>query len=474
MPVATIIGIVIALLSIASAGHALLAKRDPRASLGWVAVCLFLLPPAGVLLYWLFGVNRIHTRAQRWQQRGAWLLAPDVGRLYRTAQPELPATLKEDAAAMLALSDRVTGRPALGGNRVVMLHNGEETYPAMLAAIEVARRSVYLCTYIFDTDASGRRVIEALRAALARGVDVRVLVDGMGALYSWPPVLGRLRRAGIRAAKFLPMHRGIHLNLRNHRKLLIVDCATGFTGGMNIGDRHLAMNEANPRRVVDLHFQVDGPVVMQMEEVFLEDWHFATGDASPAPPPPHPPAAGHAYCRGISDGPNHDFEMLRWVIIGVISAARTSVRIMTPYFIPDQALLSALTAAAFRGVAIDIILPQRNNLPYVAWATRALLWELLQRGIRISYQPPPFVHSKLLLVDRVYALVGSANLDPRSLRLNFEFNLEIYDHATVAAIQHHFESVRARSRPDTLAEVDGRSLPVKLRDAAAKLFAPYL
>jgi cardiolipin synthase len=463
-----------ALFSLYSAGHALLNKRDPRSALGWVAVCLLFHPAAGAVLYWLFGVNRIHTRAQRWQQRGEWGLAPHICQLYDVRTTEMPAALKQEVAALLAVSDRVNRWPVLGGNRIAMLQNGEEAYPAMLAAIHAARRCIYLSTYIFDTDTTGRTFIDALGAATARGVDVRVLVDGLGALYSLPPAPGRLRKAGVRAAWFLPMTEGIHINLRNHRKLLVVDNATGFTGGMNIGDRHLAMNEANPSRVADLHFQVDGPAVMQMEQVFMEDWRFATGDAELLSPPAAPSAAGTAYCRGISDGPNHDFEKLHLLIIGAISTAKTRVQIMTPYFLPEASLISALTAAAFRGAEVSIILPQRNNLPYVAWASQALLWELLQYGIRILYQPPPFVHTKYLMIDHGYALIGSSNLDPRSLRLNFEFNLEIYDDATISALERHFETALRRSRPTALAEIEARPFPIKLRDAATKLFIPYL
>jgi len=460
--------------SLYSAGHALLNKRDPRSALGWVAVCLLFHPAGGALLYWLFGVNRIQTRAKRWQQRGHWALDPHIRQFYRIQNTAMPASLKHNVAALLAVSDRVTHRPVLGGNRVTILHNGEEAYPAMLAAIRAARRSVYLCSYIFDTDGTGEQFIAALGAAAAKGVDVRVLVDGLGALYALSPAPGRLRKAGVRAAWFLPMTEGIHINLRNHRKLLIIDAATGFTGGMNITDRHLAMNKTNPHRMSDLHFQVDGPAALQMEEVFLEDWHFATDESEPSSAPPRPAAAGDAYCRGISDGPNHDAGTLHWIIIGAISAARNRVRIMTPYFLPDLSLVSALTAAAFRGVEVEIILPQRSDLPHVAWAAQGLLWQLLQHGIPISYQPPPFAHTKYLLIDGGYALVGSSNLDPRSLRLNFEFNLEIYDEAAVAALNRHFEAARRRSRPTSLAMVDARPFPIKLRDAAAKLFVPYL
>src|SRR5262245_25003686 len=457
-----------------SAGHALLNKRDPRSAVGWVAVCLLIHPGVGALLYWVLGVNRIRTRAQRWQRRGYWALDLHIRRLYEIRANAIPAALKNEVAALLAIGDRLTYRPVLGGNRVTVLRNGEEAYPAMLAAIRAARHSVYLCSYIFETDATGTSFIEALGAAAARGVDVRVVVDGLGGLTSLSPAPGRLRKAGVRAAWFHPLKEGIHINLRNHRKLLVVDTTTGFTGGMNITDDHLAMNEANPRRASDLHFCIDGPVVLQLEEVFMEDWHFATkvDDAPARPPVPMP--RGNAYCRAVSDGPNLDLEQLHWIIIGAISAARTRVRIMTPYFLPEASLITALIAAVFRHVEVEIILPQKSDLPHVAWATQALLWQLLRHGVRVLYQPPPFAHTKYLLIDGCYALVGSTNLDPRSLRLNFEFNVEIFDGAIVAEIDRHFESARDYSHATTLAEVDARPLSIKLRDATAKLFAPYL
>jgi cardiolipin synthase A/B len=266
---------------------------------------------------------------------------------------------------------------------------------------------------------------------------------------------------------------GIHLNLRNHRKLLVVDGQLGFAGGMNIGDRHLAALD-KPGRVIDLHFAIRGPVVGEMLEIFLEDWHFATGEKFA--PLLYPPVAegGEAFCRAISAGPNEDFEKLAWLLIGAFNCARHRVAIMTPYFIPERALVAAINAATLRGVEVVIILPEKNNLPFLKWASRAYLWEFLQYGTRVFYQPPPFVHSKLLLIDDQYALLGSANLDPRSLRLNFELNIEVYDRALVAELRKHFDTVRQNSREVFLADLDGRPLPVKLRDAFAKLFSPYL
>lgn len=452
-----------------SAGHALLNKRDPRAALGWIVFCLAF-PGIGALLYWLFGVNRIQTRA-RGLQAAFW---QDSG----ITPPPFPQQLHlptEELSSLCRLTDVVSRRPLIDGNRLEVLHNGEEAYPAMLEAIAAAGRSVYLSSYIFDSDGTGGRFADALNGAAERGLDVRVLIDALGERYAFPPARRLFRGSSARVARFLPFLAGgaIHLNLRNHRKLLIVDGALGFTGGMNIGDRHLAAGE-NPGRVVDIHFRVGGPVVAHMQQAFLEDWHFATGELTYPDPPPPPVPGGEALCRGISAGPNEDFDKLPWILIGALNCARRRVRIMTPYFIPDRALISAINAASLRGVQVEIVLPEKNNLPYLAWATRSYLWEFLLYGTRVYFQPPPFVHSKILLMDEHFALVGSANLDPRSLRLNFEFNLEVYDGEVIDTLGRHFDAVRERSREVTLAEMDARPLVVKLRDGVAKLFSPYL
>lgn len=473
----TILWLVISIFSLVSAGHALLSKRDPRAALIWVLLC-FTLPGLGAGLYWLLGINRIRTRARDWQTRGEERPWPEPNiSCWLPPVDDDPVFLYENNAALLALADAVTRRPLVSGNKVEPLFNGEEAYPAMLEAIASARHEINLATYIFGSGRTGRKFVAALEAAAERGVTVRVLIDAIGERYDFPPARRLFRSKKVRIARFLPpslFGRGIYLNLRNHRKLLVIDNRLGFTGGMNIGDRHLASDVRNPRRTADVHFRVQGPVVGQLQEAFLEDWAFATGDRFQNPE--YPPAVpdGRAFCRGISAGPNEDFDKLMWLLVGAFNSARERICIMTPYFIPDRPLLVAINSAALRGVRVEIILPQKNNLPYVGWAARAYFWELLQYGARIYYQPPPFNHSKLLLVDHHYSLVGSANLDPRSLRLNFEFNLTVFDRELNHKLRRHFDAVRDQSRPITLAEVDGRPLPVKLLDSVCKLFSPYL
>jgi cardiolipin synthase len=279
-------------------------------------------------------------------------------------------------------------------------------------------------------------------------------------------------------ARFLPTTVPFYFpyaNLRNHRKIMVVDGRIGFTGGLNIRDGcWLAHAPAHP--VHDTHFRIAGPVVAQLLEVFAEDWAFAAEETldGPAWRPVLEPAGG-MLARGIRFGPDDpDIGRIKLVLVGALAAARTSVRIMTPYFLPDDAIFQALDVAAMSGVTVDIVIPEENNLALVGWASDAMLWQVLARGCNVWMSPPPFEHTKLLVVDGAWAMFGSGNWDERSMRLNFEFNVETYDRGLAARLDDRVAGVIARSRRRTLAEMDGRSLPVRLRDGVARLLSPYL
>lgn len=463
--------------SIIAAIHVLLHKRDPRAALGWMAVCLGL-PGFGPFFYWLFGRNRIRTRARVWQTSGEGIHLP------RGIEPPLqvPAIMRvpyktQNYVLLRQLSDAVTRRPLVDGNRVQALINGEQAYPEMLAAIENANHSIDLSSYIFDTQECGRKFARAMINAAERGVEVRVLVDALGEMYTLPRARQLFKHSKVRFALFLPFslsQRGLHINLRSHRKILVVDASIGFTGGMNISTRHNVSKPGKRRPVADIHFKFFGPVVGHMQSAFMEDWHFATGEIVTARPYPVPLPDGVALCRGVSAGPNEDYEKLLWIVTGALNCARSRVSIMTPYFVPEPTMINALCSAALRGVTVEIILPEENNLPFVAGASRANFAELLRYGVKIMYQPGCFVHSKLILMDNNYALVGSANMDARSLRLNFEFNLEIYDNDLNQTLRTHFATARAVSRSVELEEIESQFLLTKLSDRFLRLFSPFL
>jgi cardiolipin synthase len=349
----------------------------------------------------------------------------------------------------------------------------------MLAAIESAKKSISLATYIFDNDPSGKQFAGALKRAVERGVAVRVLIDSAGARYSWPSIIHRLKKSRVPVARFLPSSlfapwRAATINLRNHRKVLVADGRTAFTGGINI--RHANLFSEKPRSPVqDLHFGVEGPAVTQLQEAFANDWAFATGEILDGEIWfPELPEQGNVIARVITDGPDADFEKLRWTLLAALSGAQTSVQIVTPYFLPDNALVSELNLAALRGVRVDIILPAKNNLPFVHWASRSMWWQVLERGCRLWLTPPPFDHSKLMIVDGHWVLLGSANWDARSLRLNFELNVECYGRDFARDMTAVVEKKLRGAREVTLAEADARSYPAKVRDAVARLFSPYL
>ena len=458
--------------------HILLHKRDSRAATLWIGF-VWLMPVAGALLYLAFGVNRIRRRAVALGVHGTFTRpVPD-----NLGEPEHDGA--EHLKHIARVVDRMASHPLTAGNKIAPLVNGDEAFPAMLAAIESAQKSISLCTYIFDNDATGKKFVAALGRAVRRGVEVRVLIDSAGARYSWPPITRKLRQAGVNTARFLPSlapWRVATINLRNHRKSLITDGQLAFTGGMNIRQGNV-LDDLPKSPVQDLHFRIEGPLVGQLQEAFANDWAFTTGETldgeiwfsrSESRLKAELQTTGDVIGRVITDGPDADFEKARLTLLAALAEAQVSVRIHTPYFLPDNSLITALNLAALRGVRVDIILPAKNNLPFVHWASRALWWQVLERGCRVWLTPPPFDHSKLMIVDGHWVLLGSANWDARSLRLNFELNVECYGREFALEMEQVIEKKISAAREVTLAEADGRSLPAKLRDALARLFSPYL
>ncbi len=467
----------ILLLNFLAAGHALMYKRDPRTAWGWIVTCL-LIPTVGPVLYFLLGINRIRTRARKLKGEALILKSGRSSTYLEKYTPDNYLFSPDHGqSAMDNLSQAISNRPLLGGNKVQVLFNGNEAYPDMLESINKARKNIYLATFIFETNKTGHRFIQALGAARKRGIDVRVMLDGIGEYYSWPKAGRYLKRAKVPFTRFLPprlIPLSPFINLRNHRKMLIVDDKIAYTGGMNIGDRHI-VDELKGTGARDIQFKLAGPVVSQMKDVFMEDWSFCKGIHLPTIENRNSfDTTGSDACRIITVGPNQDIDKLRMLFTGMVSQARKKIFIMTPYFLPSHELVGAIQVAALKGVEVNIVLPAKNNLPYVHWATQNMLWEILQYRVNVYYQPPPFSHSKLFVIDEAYSIIGSANMDPRSLRLNFEMVAEIYSKDLARELIEHFEDRVSKSKRITLADVDSRSVPVRLRDSICWLFSPYL
>ncbi len=469
------LGAALALANLIASGHVILHKRDSRAAFTWTGF-IWLLPGIGVLLYLLLGINRIRRRAVRLREQRIAVPTTAEHRAAAILPPvELPTHSGMDVLARLG--ERLTRRPLLSGNRITPLIDGDEAYPAMLDAIDAAQRSVALSSFIFADDPSGRRFVDALARAVARGCEVRVLVDGIGAYYGWPPITRALRAAGVPTARFLPLASGAGLaffNLRSHRKLLVADGRVAFTGGINIRQRHV-LAAPGPGATRDVHFRVEGPLVGQLLDTFVDDWAFASREtlAGPAWRAVAEPA-GASIARTVTDGPDDDIDVARHLLLGAITGARARIDIVTPYFLPDQPMITALAVAAMRGVRVRIVLPRHGNIALVRWATPAMLWQVLKPGCEVYLSDPPFDHAKLLIVDGAWSFIGSTNWDPRSLRLNFELDVEVFDADVAARLTPLVDERIARSHRTTLAEMDGRALPRKLRDGIARLFSPYL
>ncbi|MDP4023168.1 phospholipase D-like domain-containing protein [Methylobacterium sp. NEAU 140] len=452
-------------LAVAVTLHALLRKRRVSVAVGWIGLA-WLSPLFGSLLYVTFGINRVYRRARR--MRGRPSEAPEPADTDDAVVPE--ALWPLDRAVR-----RIAGVPAMAGNAVRMFRNGDAAYPEMLAAIRGARRSVVLSSYIYRDDATGREFSAALAEARGRGVQVRVIIDGIGGGYFRTPTYRRLRKAGVPAALF--MHSALpwrmpFLNLRSHKKLLILDGTVAFTGGLNIAQANrVATRPEHPIR--DTHFRLEGPVVEQLAAAFSADWAFVAGENLDGPPffvACEP--AGDSVARVVTSGPDADVEKIEQVVMQALACAQRSARLVTPYFLPDELVTGALAQAATRGITVDVIIPRVSDHHFIDWATRAHLEPLLQAGVRIWLDEPPFDHSKALVVDDVWCFVGSANWDMRSFRLNFELNVEIIDAGLAAELDRFMRGKMERRL--TAADLAARPLPTRLRDAAVRLLLPYL
>ena len=463
-----ILAVVLFIIAIASALHALLTKQDSISALGWVTFCL-VLPLIGPAFYLIFGINRITAAAKETYHPAR---VTDDAESYSNPQH---TNIKNFAL----VGESVTGFGLHSCDDIQLLENGEASFPAMLADIRAAKKKIYLTTYIFQNDDIGNEFYTALKAAQDRGVDVRVLIDGLGGI-AYPPTLWwKLKRSSLNFRYFNPISLippSIHINLRNHRKILVIDGKTAYTGGQNISDRHRISKPKNPKCARDLHFRLTGKIVDDLERAFLTDWYHRVDDLDEADFTPSNESRSESkyWTRLILDGPNQDLDQLTEVLLGMFSAAKQRIWIMTPYFLPGPVRIGALQAARLKGVDVKVLLPERTNIHLAHFASQHTLPQLVDRDIPIFLQPAPFIHTKAILIDEDYTLIGSANLDPRSLRLNFELCVEVFSAEFTGQLSTYFETCLRAARPVTAETNAALPLPVRIRNAVAWLFSPYL
>lgn len=443
-----------------------LQKRPPLSTLSWI-LSLAALPLLGFVIYFFLGPQKVRRQRVRRQR---------LRRLHHCSargDPAAAAALPRRKRGLGALVEKATGAPVSTLQSVTLLSSGSEAFDALLEAIAAAREHVHLEYYIIEPDAAGDRLAAALIDKARSGVQVRLLIDAIGSANLGRRWLRPLREAGIRVARFHPFRAAALrplLNFRTHRKIVVIDGRIGFTGGMNI----CAQQDARycDSAWHDLHVRMEGEAVGWLQALFAEDWLYARGQTLPENALYPEQAPGPVTAQIVASGPDSDSEAIHRAFLQAIHDARERVWLVTPYFVPGEATLYALSNAALRGVDVRLLLPAHSDSRFVQAAGRSYYDELLGRGVQIHEYQPSVLHAKALLVDDDCAFVGTANFDQRSFRLNFEVALACYDRGFAATLAAQMERDRAQS----LRIVQPRPLSgaQRLAEAVARLFSPVL
>ncbi len=455
-------------LTLGTLGAVLHLKREPMSAIAW-ALTVILLPFLGPGLFFVFGYQNIHRRLmrQKWQRKAYKQLT--------TRTDGTSADVPPQCDVLARLGHHGDGFPVTGGNAVTLYHDGTTAFDAMLAAIARAEHHVHAQFFICRSDETGRRFVDALCACAQRKVQVRFLVDSVGSFYLPSRVLRQLRQAGGQAAGFLPIFNPLRVNLRNHRKLLVVDGHTGFTGGLNIGTEYLGKH---PKFGYwrDTHFRIEGPAIEGLQHTFLEDWYFTTGEAVKGTEyfPPLGYTPGKTLAQVVASGPDEDFKAIRETYVAAILRARERVWIASPYFVPDAGLRDALLLAARSGVDVRLLGLFRPDkwLPFLA--ARYYWTDMLAAGVKVYQYTRGMMHSKFVLVDNQWASVGSANTDNRSLLLNFECNCQFFDAGLVKQLEAAYLTDLGQSVRLDREVYANRPLIGRLAENACRLFSPVL
>ena len=456
-------------------------RKQPAATLAWI-LAIYLMPFIGSIIYVLIGDTRIERQVRRRRQRRG-VIAPGLARQSEPGESAF-ATPGADAfdpriRDLVTLATRVGEQPPAGGNDVTLLRDAERTFLALSLAIEAAESHVHLEYYIFKADDTGRAVAELLQAKARQGVACRLLLDAVGCWGMPGDMIRRLEDAGVEVAFFLPVglsaKKLFRINCRNHRKLVVIDGRVVFTGSQNIGDEYLGRKRRlGPWR--DTHMRIIGPAASQAQEVFVEDWHFATGrDLSDDETLfPNNARAGDSIVQLVASGPDRLRGALHMLLLAAVSAARRTVLIITPYFVPDMAMILALATAAMRGVRVRLMVPARSDSRVVVWAGRSYYADLIQSGVEIYEYQDGMLHSKVVVIDAHWSLVGSANMDIRSFNINFELTGLLYDEGLSRKLAADFANLVTRARRITTDTIADRRFGESIVLGMARLASPLL
>lgn len=479
--------------------HCLRHRRGAAATILWICVA-WSFPIIGPLLYLSFGITRIPDKGFKKHSSNQKLLARRKSleaKSKETDDEKAPSPLAywqavHDASLIEpdsewsrnlnhAMNSILPDHPLLSGNSIIPLVDGDTAFPAMRKAIRNAKHHIHLQSFIFANDVIGKNFMELLAEKAKEGIQIRMMYDRFGSTYA---VLGGLFRkyknipnfqlAGWTQANILK--RQFQINLRNHRKIMVIDGKIGFMGGMNMSVKNISGKGFQPIR--DYHFQIEGAIIQELQYSFMKDWHFITNE-DPANILteiyfPHIESTGNAMMRMVNSGPTKDLATIRDTLFMAFTQARKQIIAVTPYLVPTPEIIQALRSAAMRGVDVQLIVPQKNNHLYAGLAGRSLYTELLTSGIRIFERYPPFIHAKAIIIDDEFSLIGTANLDVRSLHLNYESNLAIYDDNFTNKLKEILLDDQVQSEEIILDNWLRRPLRTQMLENLAHLMMPML
>ena len=457
----------------------LVRKRQPTSAIAW-CLAIVLLPYFGTLLFLLIGIPAVNRKLRKKQfHRSRFIRQWIQSTAGQKHHPHPPTDLSRSAewARMDRLAAVVGAVKMSSSNQAHIYHEGTEAFADKMEAIRQAKHHVHAEYYILRADHTGKKFVEALCARAREGVEVRLLVDAVGSMRV-RGMMQELRRAGGQAQTFLPImawRRRFVINLRNHRKILICDGNVGFTGGLNIGDEYLGRTKRFGFWR-DTQLRLTGPAVLALQRVFAEDWDFAGGEfLSGAKYFPKPDTTGSDKLQIIWSGPDAEHNAVHSVYFAAICRAQERLWIATPYLIPDQTILNALKAAALHGIDVRIVTQSSPPDQWIAYFAQRYYWEgLLDAGVRLYQYTKGMMHAKIIIADGAWASVGSANLDIRSMRLNFELNCLIYSRPLVEDLERQFEQDLRDSHRIQLKDVLRRPLRLQLAENVCRLMSPIL
>ncbi|MEP7102949.1 MAG: cardiolipin synthase [Burkholderiales bacterium] len=451
-----------------------LQKRAPVSTMSWI-LSLALVPVVGFLIYYFLGPQRLKKQRLKRLRSGMVARAPtDLG-LLREAAASAPPALRE----LAALGTAACGLPVSSATRVDLLVGGAATYDAIFEAVRAARDHVHLEYYIYEPDRIGSALAELLIGRARAGLQVRLLIDALGSKHVGRQFIAALREAGVEVALFHEARIGRRLrpvtNYRTHRKIVVCDGKVGFTGGVNITDEEDL--RTRPDAYHDVHLRVEGAAVRGLQTTFLEDWVYATQqsprdlDALLQRLMPELPA-GPIAVQFVTSGPDSAAEAIHRMHVEAIHDATHRAWLTTPYFVPGEPALMALTSAAMRGVDVRLLVPRRSDSAMVTAAARSYFDELIRAGVQIWEYKARMLHSKTLVIDAHCAMIGTANFDNRSFRLNYEVMAVVYGPTLVGPLTAQFETDLKQSA--RVQHERARSFWQRLGEALARLFSPLL